>query len=327
MAMAKKSIEPTDPPSLSYADAWMEKLQKQLPETVKSWDADAIHQSRVATRRLAAALGVLEPVLSKEHRKPLAKTLRKLRRQLGPLRDLDVMLDHLTGFRPTPGIEWLRHHLGAERDDRRRHAADRLHPTRALAKLGAWWAVRQEWAEAGDGVDGLLSNAVHLQLDALADRAADTAGDPHELRIAAKALRYTLELAVESGHKLPASVARSFKRMQDALGAWHDMVVLADAALDAAVDTGLAYHDADLHLAVVDVARSAVRRSVRHMGAFKEMWRSRGATLTDTIRSRFPIVVVDPESPVSESQTDPDPLGSAGTPDPAPPAPADPAAG
>ena len=108
-----------------------------------------------------------------------------------------------------------------------------------------------------------MANAVHLQLDAFAEHAAAVTGppgsaadrDPHELRIAGKALRYTLEMAVESGHPLPAAVTRTFKRMQDALGAWHDMVVLAERALHATLDAGLAYHDPALHLAVADVAR------------------------------------------------------------------------
>ena len=121
-----------------------------MPETVRTWDADAIHQSRVATRRLAAALDVVAPVLTKEHRQPLAKALReRSRRQLGPLRDLDVMLEQLATFRPSPGVDWLRGQLDAARTRRRAKAADGFRPKETLAKLGAWFAVRHEWVEAG----------------------------------------------------------------------------------------------------------------------------------------------------------------------------------
>jgi CHAD domain-containing protein len=329
-AMQKKPKSPADPPSsLAYADAWVDVLRAKLPEAVKSWDAEAIHQSRVATRRLRAALGVVEPVLSKGHRKQLGQTLRKLRRRFGPVRDLDVMLADLDRIKPAgPGVEWLRKRLADERDDRREAVSAHVHPTKVLAKLGSWWAVRQEWEEAGDAVDGLLANSVHLQLDAFIERATGvttgdrSANDPHELRIAGKALRYTLEMAVASGHPLPPAVAKTFKRMQDALGAWHDRVVLADRATRAALEAGLAYHDPALHLAVLDVARGGVQRSVRHMAAFADLWRKQGEELAETIRATFPIS----RSTATESQTGRDRPGSPGRPDPAPPAPADPPA-
>ena len=322
--MPNRPPPPVELPSLAYADGWVERLRAHLPETVKTWDADAIHQSRVATRRLRAAIDVVAPVLSKGHRKPLAKALRAVRRQLGPLRDLDVILDHLTGFKPTPGRDWLRQQMEDERAARRTDAADDLHPTKVLAKLGGWWAVRQEWADAGDAIDGLMANSVHLQLDAFADRAtALGSGDPHALRIAGKALRYTLEMAVAAGHPLPPGVAKAFKRMQDALGGWHDMVVLAERALRASLDVQLAYHDAALHLGVADVARTAVQRSQRHMAAFADLWQKQGVTLAEAIRSGFPVA----RDGVTELQTDPDPTGSAGTPDPAPPPQVGPVAG
>jgi CHAD domain-containing protein len=329
--MSKKTSDREDPTSVAYADGWVEKLRQHLPETVKSWDAEAIHHSRVATRRLAAALDVLKPVLSKGHRKAVDRALRQVRRQLGPLRDLDVMLDHIGSFRSSPGVEWLRAQLEGDRTARRAEAAEALHPTKALAKLGTWWAVRQEWVEAADAVDGLMSNSVHLQLDAFAEHAAAVtatdasaaARDPHELRIAGKALRYTLEMAVASGHPLPAKVATSFKRMQDALGAWHDMVVLAERCMRASLHAQLAYHDAALYLSVQEVSRTAVRRSMRHLAAFGRLWGKKGASLADTIRTTFPVAR---DAAATEPETGPDRPGSTGTPDPAPPAAADPEA-
>ena len=314
-----------EPSALAYADGWVERLREHLPQAVATWDAEAIHQSRVATRRLKAMLDVAEPVLSKGHLKPLGKTLRKLRRQLGPLRDLDVMLDHLGGFRPGPGVDWLRARFDAGRAGQRDDVADRLHPAKALGKLGAWWAVRQEWAEAADAVDGLMADSVHLQLDAFAEQAnALATGDPHAVRIAGKALRYTLEMAVAAGHPLPPAVAKAFKRMQDALGAWHDMAVLAERSLHAALDAGLAYHDAERCAAVLDVARTAVARSQRHLAAFEDLWAKQGETLTEAIRTAFPLSHADA---ATGPQTGPGPLGSAGTPDPALAPQVDPVAG
>ena len=56
------------------------------------------------------------------------------------------------------------------------------------------------------------------------------------MRIAGKALRYTLEMAVVEGHTLPGPVLKAFKRMQACLGLWHDYVVLTEAALRASLE-------------------------------------------------------------------------------------------
>ena len=55
----------------------------------------------MATRRLKAALDLLKPVLSDEHLKPFSKVLKKFRRRLGPMRDLDVMIEHLGEIKPS----------------------------------------------------------------------------------------------------------------------------------------------------------------------------------------------------------------------------------
>ena len=51
------------------------------------------------------------------------------------------------------------------------------------------------------------------------------------MRISGKSFRYTLEMAAVQGHKLPAGIMKNFKRMQEALGVWHDYVVLTERAM------------------------------------------------------------------------------------------------
>src|SRR5207249_3352290 len=63
-------------PLLEYMDSLVEDVRGHVPDALKKWDADAIHDARVGTRRLKAAVDLMEPVLSKEHRKPFAKVLR-----------------------------------------------------------------------------------------------------------------------------------------------------------------------------------------------------------------------------------------------------------
>ena len=50
-------------PLLAYLDGLVEQLQKDTPKALRAFDADAIHDARVATRRLRAATDLLAPIL------------------------------------------------------------------------------------------------------------------------------------------------------------------------------------------------------------------------------------------------------------------------
>ena len=49
---------------------------------------------------------------------------------------------------------------------------------------------------------------------------------------------------MQNGHRLPATVMRLFKKMQDALGQWHDLVVMAERLMSLSIEQLLAHHDA-----------------------------------------------------------------------------------
>jgi CHAD domain-containing protein len=297
--------KPKDPfPLLTHADGLVEDLRRLVPKVVKQWNADATHQARVATRRLKAVMDVLRPVLSGDNRKSFEKVLRQLRRRLGPLRDTDVMLGHLAGVGGTrlgPASEWISEHLKQRREELRKTAVSKITPAKMLARLGNWWGVREELGECHQAVDTLLAESVHLQLDAFVERAealvgnkpadpTDTAAaNPHELRIASKGLRYALEMAVVERHRLPAAIVGTFKQMQDALGFWHDYVVLTDCITQISREEMLAAHDADLQLAVLDVARWSVQSSARQLARFNVLWIKRGEALAKIIRESFPL--------------------------------------
>ena len=71
---------------LAYLDGLVEQLQKDTPRALRDFDAEAIHDARVATRRLKAATELLAPILHGEGSKRFEKALKKLRRRLGPPR-------------------------------------------------------------------------------------------------------------------------------------------------------------------------------------------------------------------------------------------------
>jgi CHAD domain-containing protein len=323
-----------------YMDDLVESLRKLVPAALKEFDETSIHQARVATRRLKAAIELLKPVLSNDQRKPFARAGRQLRRRLGPLRDLDVMIGHLKIIqqRATHRVaaNWLEHRLIDARETAREDSASAQSPNSVLARMGTWWGLREEVIEAGDQARSLLAEALHLQLDAFAEQ-ADLLGkkdttvrqDPHQVRIAGKALRYTLEMAKREGHAIPGGVAKAFKRMQDELGSWHDFVVLTERAMSESIAALLAHHDMQLQRQLLDLARSTLETARKDLERFSALWGAEGTELLKTIRQAVPLAK-PPASPPAESipavfkqpeptepKTDPDPPGSDAAPVPA----------
>src|SRR6185437_7647067 len=172
---------------------------------------------------------------------------------------------------------WMREHLSKRRDEQRLHAGKKAAPADVLAKLGSWWSVREEIVEAREAVDTLLSQSLHLQLDAFAEQAAQLSTepgshreDPHQLRIAGKSLRYTLELAKAQGHKLPATILKGFKKMQEALGNWHDAVVLVECAMSTSLEHALSFHHPQTQEQILKLTRLYLIQSERELANFSK---------------------------------------------------------
>jgi CHAD domain-containing protein len=283
-------------------DELVENLRKLVPAALKQFDTDSIHQARVATRRLKAAIMLLEPVLSDEHRKPFAKAGRQLRRRLGPLRDLDVMIEHLQKIQRRAthrtAAAWLEKRLVESRELAREDSNADDSAAQVLGRMGSWWGVREDVIDSGDQARSLLASNLHLQLDAFAEQAnlllnKDSAvkQDPHQVRIAGKALRYTLEMAKCEGHPIPGGVAKAFKRMQDSLGSWHDFVVLTERAMHQSLQDLLAHHDTQLQKQLLDLARWTLDNARKELERFSALWMQEGTELIKTIRDAVPLAL------------------------------------
>jgi CHAD domain-containing protein len=296
-------------PLCKHLDDLVDDLSRLTPVALEKFDADAIHKARVATRRLKAALNLLEPVLDANHVKPFAKVGKKLRHRLGPLRDMDVLLGHLDDIKPTsphaPAADWLRQRLSSNRDTVREKSREKISAGKVLSKLATWKTLREDVIAAQEAVPSLLAESLHLQLDRFIEQAAEIK-NPHQLRIAGKALRYTIELAKAEKHKLPRDVLKTFKSMQDSLGTWHDYIVLSESALQESVDEELSLTDALMQRKILNLANFALNRAERSLDHFTKLWNERGTELCAAIRAAMPLT-----QSAKLPQTDPDPAGSA----------------
>lgn len=226
------------------ASAQAIRLLKQLGETLvrhlpgaAAGDPGAVHQARVTSRRLREAVPVLATGLKGSRAGKAARRLRGLTRALGSVRELDVtlsILDELAAGSNVPrsAVEDVRAGVVHERDVRRAVMLKRLGRV-DLEKLGhrlgsveaaLQTAPEEPWRKALGG--RLLRRSRRLTT---AMNAAGHMYSPdrlHEVRIAAKKLRYGLELAADSGVRQAAPHVRAIKRLQDLLGKLHDLQVL-----------------------------------------------------------------------------------------------------
>jgi len=210
-------------------------LEKNMPAAVGG-DAAALHQARVASRRIREAL----PLLAGPARK-LMRQVRRITRVLGPVRELDVallLLDELDRSKSVPrqALTRLREAVRSERvrlyEDMRR----RLGGSLDLAKLRKRTLAAAERSET----DGRLSDPQRLEraqqragrraerlLAAMENAAGMYLPDRlHDVRIAVKKLRYSLELVREISGSRATARLRALKRVQDLLGRMHDLEVL-----------------------------------------------------------------------------------------------------
>jgi CHAD domain-containing protein len=206
---------------------------------VEAGDVEALHRSRVATRRLREALPLVKG--RGRERRRLRRELRRVTRALGPVRELDVALA-LAG---TLAKDW--HELAPSLDQ----VSARLLELRARRRGRLIKKVSSADVDnLVDRVETLLVQARrrgasrptidrHRLAERVASRAATTreaaesAGALyapealHAVRIAAKKLRYALEVARAVRITGAASAARRLRQYQDLLGVLRDLQVFS----------------------------------------------------------------------------------------------------
>ena len=107
----------------SVCEQFYENIVSQ-EERVTAGDAEAVHDMRVATRRLRVALSNFAACFEAEKRGDLRTRLGQMADLLGAVRDLDVMLEALKQHKLSPEqhryVSGLSRRLRAQRQRRRR---------------------------------------------------------------------------------------------------------------------------------------------------------------------------------------------------------------
>lgn len=212
-------------------------MRRQARLVAKDGGSEAVHDLRVATRRLRAALAVFRGVAAVP-RAARRGRLRWLARRLGRVRDLDAQLALLEGqYLPrVAGGEAARltelvAGLAKERKRAQRRLRRGLRRTRFRRLRGALaaWSRKPAFIPGGgeDGAARFMAEAADRAAQRVSGREAmreprPSAAALHDLRIAVKWLRYTLDFHGETcglAYEAERALARE---LQDCLGELRD---------------------------------------------------------------------------------------------------------
>ncbi|TDC82755.1 CYTH and CHAD domain-containing protein [Micromonospora sp. KC606] len=233
--------DPAAAPVVDYLHAQRDALIANHP-AARHGDEDAVHDMRVAVRRLRATLRTFRGLWERREGEELRAELRWLGRQLGAVRDAQVMAARLTtavAAEPpelvlgpvaariaerfatdvATALDGLARAFDSERYPELLTRLDRLAEGTTAGTVRRRWVirrVRRALDRADDRLDRALSGS---------DRGEERAAALHEARKAYKAARYAVEVREPAVGKPAAVLLARLKDLQNLLGAYQDSVM------------------------------------------------------------------------------------------------------
>jgi CHAD domain-containing protein len=213
-------------------------LRRMLPGA-RNGDVKAVHQARVATRRLREAMPLVE---AGKPGREIERVARDLTSVLGTVRELDVALLMLAELEkmdgvPASAVTCLRRAVADERRALHKETAKHIDQCdmerlqrkamRALERSGAGRkrsVDRHEQVAAARRRAGRRAERLEMAIEAAG--AIYLPERLHQVRIAVKKLRYALEIVRDLSASRAEARIRALKRSQDLLGRMHDLEVL-----------------------------------------------------------------------------------------------------
>lgn len=237
------------------------KTQRDLLRLSKGYQPDIVHNFRTTTRRLEVLLEQLAPNSGRNEKK-LLKLLSKIRKRAGRIRDLDVQLAALRSLKVP--IEPRR-----KTQLTQRLLELRLKHEKRLGKMLKRKDLKEiqkrlQRSFRSVNVDSTLDPAsVAKQMIASVERPNGRIDEEvlHSYRTIVKRARYAAEFAPKS--EAAAELVAQLKRLQDALGNWHDWLILTNTAEQHLGDINRSPLVAALH----NVTRGKFRHAVAELSA------------------------------------------------------------
>ncbi len=213
-------------------------LQIEVDGVRKSEDIEYIHRMRVASRRLRSALGIFIGILPEKKQAVWIRHVRKLTRALGEARDTDVQIDLVTQIeggvkdpKSKPGLNRILLRLTQQRD---RLQADVISALNDLEKSKVCPQIRSRFSPQASDTKDYTSALYQLSYSIINEklndflsyevylRQPDNTTMLHEMRIAAKRLRYSMEIFAPIYPDELSQPLQAARKSQQILGDIHD---------------------------------------------------------------------------------------------------------
>lgn len=205
------------------------RLQKKRYQTVSD-----IHEARVEIRKARASLDLFAPALRKKQREALEKLLRSLGQILGPIRDLDVLVErsfYWTPRRRSEALVEFTYRVAEQRSRLLKTALSELGEEVPPSRLRLSGKVAKKRPVTGEAWRKILESRVQeellfLEIPLEVDAAQDAAAMErlHERRKRCRQLRYQLEFLQAA---MSCDLSTSFFREAQAfLGRIQDAAVI-----------------------------------------------------------------------------------------------------
>lgn len=270
-----------------------EEVSEQRAAALDFSDIEGVHATRVATRRLRSAIRDFLPLLKKRPLRKVREKFKEIADALGAVRDQDVAilaLEHLQsaaeidqiGEPIKEGIEKMLEERRALRETARMNLIQTL-DSDSLEKLQENFTAALDKAVRKNKRTRVVSfneagrEAVAASLRDLRDLGASVykpfnVEKLHEMRIAAKRLRYAVELFTACWGERVAPFAAEIAEMQTFLGEVHDCDVWIENLGRRLSDKGNGAANQNEHPVAVWLLSKFVKNRTKNYRAALELW-------------------------------------------------------
>ncbi|MCI0433915.1 MAG: CHAD domain-containing protein [Gemmatimonadetes bacterium] len=278
----------------------LEDADKALQRLSGSRDAEALHDFRVALRRLRSCFRAYRPYIDDSVRNADRREIRGIARATGNARDVEVQLEWLRSQRrlsskAAAGAKRLVHKLRERQKEAEAAAGDAIGDFPAVQhrlreSLSRYSALidptdplrAPTTAEIAAGLATLYSASLSSTMASV--RSVEDGLRAHQTRIAGKRLRYVLEPLEPDTARGKTAVA-SLRKLQDDLGDLHDLDVMLDL-VGAAIEELDPVADAESRAELAALGDHVRLRRDRTFAAVNKAWLADGArALLDEVRA------------------------------------------
>ncbi len=219
-------------------------LDNNIDGVIENKDIECVHKTRVASRKLRAAMPLFQYCFPKKTFKKWLKQIKKVTCLLGRARDLDVQIEFIENYiKQKPQERKYMNILLADHKDRRKkvqtpvvEGLEKLKDTFILQEISSF--CKETITAQPTSLDpiGVLEKAhwyICFKLDDFRSHEKyvhleNENKKHHEMRINAKKLRYTMEFFAQLYEKKLKKEIETIKTYQDILGEKHDCEVWMD---------------------------------------------------------------------------------------------------